>query len=170
MEWDNSTDSWLLFLVFSEGDMTYWNWTPDLEIGIDVIDGQHRRIVDYLNDVHSAVAARDRKQITDTLDNLVDYTVTHFAFEEALMEQAGYKQVDDHKRVHARFTQRIQDYQRRNEEGEDVARQLLQDLKIWLTNHIKRDDQDYAPTVRDFAKGSWVSRALGRFFKGSSRS
>ena len=29
-------------------------WTPDLSVGIDVIDGQHQRIVEYINMLHEA--------------------------------------------------------------------------------------------------------------------
>lgn len=31
--------------------MSYMKWTSDLELGIEVIDNQHRRIVEYMNDL-----------------------------------------------------------------------------------------------------------------------
>lgn len=30
--------------------MSYMKWTSDLELGIEVIDNQHRRIVEYMLD------------------------------------------------------------------------------------------------------------------------
>lgn len=82
------------------------------------------------------------------LEQPVDYTLSHFAFEEDLMEQAGYPFIPDHKKVHTLFTKKVADFQQRFEPGEDIARQLLTTLRTWLVNHIKRDDADYPEIVR----------------------
>lgn len=71
-------------------------WTDDLNTGIDVIDRQHRRIVDYINDLELAKAKQDREAVGKVLDELVDYTLSHFAFEESLQEEAGYKYCKPH--------------------------------------------------------------------------
>ena len=34
--------------------MAYLHWSSDLDTGIDVIDKQHQRIVDYLNELNTA--------------------------------------------------------------------------------------------------------------------
>jgi hemerythrin len=96
--------------------------------------------------------------------NMVDYTITHFAFEEALMERAGYKILGHHKKVHDDFAKRMREYERRFTAGEDITRQLLSDLRIWLTNHIKRDDRDYADVVRDSLEEGWLSKTVRKYF------
>ena len=58
----------------------------------------------------------------------------------------------------------LQAYQERFANGEDVSRKLLMDLKVWLTNHIQRDDMDYAPFVREFDDVSWGKRMFRKFF------
>ena len=40
-------------------------WESKLDTGIDVIDHQHRRIVDYINDLEIAKAMGDKKKVTD---------------------------------------------------------------------------------------------------------
>ena len=35
--------------------MAYLDWKDELNTGIRVIDGQHRRIVDYINQLHDIV-------------------------------------------------------------------------------------------------------------------
>ena len=96
---------------------------------------------------------------------MIDYTLTHFAFEEALMERAGYPILKHHKLVHQSFAQRVQDHKKNFDEGKDVTRQLLGDLQIWLTSHIKRDDQDYAVLVRGaLEEKSWIAKMLQKFF------
>ena len=96
-------------------------WQDDLNTGIKVIDNQHRRIVEMINHLHDAMAHRDRQEIGDILDELVDYTLSHFTFEESLMEDAGYEFTRAHKRVHEVFVKRVSDYRLRFRAGEDMA-------------------------------------------------
>lgn len=150
-------------------------WTPDLSIGIAAIDDQHKRIVDYINQLHRAHLTGDREAVGTVLDQLVDYTMSHFSFEEAMMEEARYRFLPVHRKVHEIFGRRIGEYQRRFANDEDVAVELKETLVKWLVDHIKRDDQDYTPTVRAnmgeatltpsaTAKSGWLDTAMTRFF------
>lgn len=123
-------------------------WTEDLDTRIDVIDKQHRRIVDYINDLEVAHASGNKESVRRVLDDLIDYTMSHFAFEESLQEEAGYKYAKPHKKVHDLFVRRVNDYVERFKLGEDVTDSLHQMLTSWLINHIKRDDADYVGAVR----------------------
>jgi hemerythrin len=153
--------------------MAYLHWSSDLETGIEVIDKQHQRIVDYLNELNDANDSGDREATNHVLGELVDYTLTHFAFEEELQEKAGYPFLKAHKRVHEIFTKRIAEFQKRAANGENVAPELLSMLKIWLVNHIKGDDADYADNVKKFlglegmegkVAGGWLGMAMKKFF------
>jgi hemerythrin len=148
-------------------------WTNDLDTGIDVIDTQHKRIVDYINELERAIKQHNRISVGKVLDELVDYTMSHFAFEENLQEEAGYQLAKPHKAVHDLFAKRIATYRQRHNAGEEVAEQLLGMLGTWLVHHIKRDDMAYVSVlkaniikiVQDKKEGSWLNRSLGRFFK-----
>lgn len=151
--------------------MAHIVWTSDLDTQIEVIDRQHRRIVDYINALDDAVEAGDRDKVDQVLEQLVDYTLSHFAFEESLMEDAGYRFVNAHRRVHEVFTKRIADYQRRFAAGEDIGAELQKTLQTWLLNHIRNDDNDYADDVRakmgkgrSGAQPGWLRRRLTGFF------
>ncbi len=148
-------------------------WTKDLNTGIDVIDGQHRRIVDYINTLEKA-DPRDSKAIGSVLNELADYTISHFAFEETLQEEAGYPMAKPHKAVHDTFIKRIGHYQERHQKGEDVTKQLNEMLCTWLIHHIKRDDMAYVKMVQislnkkmanDTEENGWFGRTLKKFFK-----
>ena len=123
-------------------------WTPDLNTGIDIIDHQHRRIVDFINDLEAAQVIGDKKQIRQVIYDCVDYTLSHFAFEESMQEEAGYQYCKPHKKVHELFTRKVTEYQERMELGDDVAEELHAMLARWLVNHIKRDDADYVSVVK----------------------
>jgi len=150
--------------------MALIEWTDDLSTGIPVIDSQHQRIVEYINKLDHAHAHHSRDEVAGVLEELVDYTLSHFAFEESLMEDSGYAFVNAHKRVHQLFVKRVADYQQRFKIGEEIEVELMNTLRAWLINHIKNDDQDYGEAVRNNmgqgsgGKDGWLKRRLHRFF------
>ena len=123
-------------------------WTDDLNTGIEVIDKQHMRIVDYINDLENAHQKQDKEAVRQVLDDLVDYTLSHFAFEESLQEEAWYKYCKPHKKVHELFVRRVNEYMERFKLGDDVSAEIHKLLSSWLINHIKRDDADYVAAVK----------------------
>lgn len=128
--------------------MAYMQWTDDLDTGIQVIDDQHRRIVLYINQLHEADESGDRHKTAEVMEGLLDYTMTHFQFEEELQERAGYPFLKAHQRVHEIFMRRIADFRKRAEQGENILPELLSMLKVWLASHIKGDDRDYVESVQ----------------------
>ena len=145
--------------------MTHIVWTNDLNTGIEVIDHQHQRIVDYINQLDDILENKDMEEVQGVLDELVDYTLSHFTFEESLMEEAGYPFIKAHKKVHELFVRRINNYLQRFKMGEDITEELLHTLKAWLLNHIRNDDNDYSESIRNnienvgnTKKKSWFSR------------
>ncbi len=151
--------------------VAYLTWRNDLNTGIEVIDTQHRRIVEMINQLHET-QGQDRAAVGVVIEALVEYTVSHFAFEESLMEDAGYQFSRAHKRIHDLFIKRVSDYRARYVAGEDVAGELQDLLSRWLFSHIKEEDASYVGAVRaqmqslasDRSAGGWLSRSMKRFF------
>lgn len=154
-------------------------WSPELNIGIEVIDHQHQRIVNMLNQLnavrrtHQPGTEARMHAVGDVVAELVDYTLSHFAFEESLMEDAEYPFYRAHKRVHDLFVKRVGEYQFRFQGGEDITDELHSMLSRWLVNHIRNDDAAYGPSIKanmnvnidDRRPDGWVSRSLKHFFK-----
>jgi hemerythrin len=155
--------------------MSHIIWNDTLSVGVEVIDKQHMRIVDYINELYDVIHSRspDKKEkIRLVLNDTIDYTESHFGFEEVLLEEVGYTYLKAHKRVHQLFIRRILDYKTRLNAGEDIAQELLDTLGRWLLNHIKNEDKDYAKWLAESEdrnphaehnKG-WVARQLEHFF------
>jgi hemerythrin len=153
--------------------MTHLVWTNDLNTGINVIDGQHRRIVEYINQLHDARLAKDRAAVGEVIEAAVDYTLSHFGFEEALLEDADYEFLRPHKKVHELFIRRLSELRTRFKAGEDVSEDLHNLLSRWLFSHIRSDDMNYVPAVRakmvartrqEHNEG-WVTQLVGKFFR-----
>lgn len=147
-------------------------WSAQYETGIDVIDNQHKRIVEYINEVHELQKEpNNREAINEVLTLLIDYTLNHFAFEEALMEEAGYEDLEGHKITHQSFVKQIETLHQQYQEGADIVHVLADMLITWLIKHICQDDQSYVPVVRDKILGEkpqhfdrWVSEKTKRLF------
>ena len=116
--------------------MAYIIWTDDFSTGINVIDSQHKRIIHYINQLTDAQNLKEPELLSEVLVNLIDYTFSHFAFEESLMEEAGYNAVAIHKQTHNAFREKINKYQDRHKQGEDISEELFQLLNVWLMSHI----------------------------------
>ena len=132
--------------------MEYLHWVPELDTGIAEIDTQHRRIVDYINKLRDLRESHDRQGLSDVIAEMVDYTMSHFAFEEALIENAGYMFSGPHKKVHELFTRKVAEMQTRFEAGEDVAVELHGMLSRWLFNHIRNEDHGYIDSVKAYLR------------------
>lgn len=148
-------------------------WSPDYELGIAVIDRQHRRIVDYINTLDELIDKPGaRLGVARVLYDLVDYTESHFGFEEALMAEAGFTGLETHRHTHERFTRRIEALQRQHEAGEEVAGELLTLLEKWLIHHILEEDAAYTEQVQALIDrigkeglGAWTNGHLRRYFR-----
>ena len=146
--------------------MSKFVWTDQLNIGIEVIDQQHRRIVEYINQLDDArTNGASREEMTWLINDLVDYTISHFGFEESMQEEAKYPFIKSHKKVHELFAQRVGEYQAKFEQGEDVSKSLHSMLVARLVNDIKRDDADYGETVKVYLQqqGDFVEKKKGFF-------
>ncbi len=156
-------------------------WDHKLDTGIDVIDAQHKRIVEYINELEIAKQKGDRHLLNDIIEQLIDYTQSHFGFEEEMMAEAGYKFIKPHKKVHELFIKRVSEFTLRSAKGEDIVEELHTMLSKWLINHIANEDRDYAKLVQAMvakgegespaaaaapqAHGGFLSGLLGRFFR-----
>lgn len=152
--------------------MAQIEWTRGLEIGIGVIDGQHRRIVDYINTLDDVSQIPDREVVRQVIGDLIDYTFSHFAFEEALMEEAEYEYLTIHQNTHKAFCERIDHFRKRFDDGEEVAEHLAELLRNWLVSHIMSDDESYAAVVKEKLprieaknQGNWLGNTVKRFFR-----
>jgi hemerythrin len=125
-----------------------------------------------INHLHATQKSIRRFAVGEVIDELVDCTLSHFAFEEALMEEAGYPFSAAHKRVHEVFTKRVAEYRLSFGADEDIVDELRSMLSRWLFNHIRNDDKAYADSVkrhlnqfvREHEQGGWLRRTVKRLF------
>ena len=47
-------------------------WVPEYDTGIDVIDDQHKRILDYINEIDEIDVNTNRARVKQILENIID--------------------------------------------------------------------------------------------------
>ncbi|MCF6180141.1 MAG: bacteriohemerythrin, partial [Geopsychrobacter sp.] len=126
-------------------------WREELNTGIPEIDEQHRRLVALINQLFAAMKQGSNKiEIATVVDELVNYTLTHFRDEEDLMRRHGYPGLSEHQRIHKTFVATVADYAEKIKGDENLsATEVFSFLKDWLISHIIKQDRDgYAPLIR----------------------
>jgi len=118
-------------------------WGPELFVGWDEIDSQHREILVRVADLHDRVEQGDEFGAQAALEALADTMVLHFATEQDLMERSSYPDRTAHKGAHDLFLQDLHalstelDEVGLTEQVRDWARGRMTE---WLTFHIQTND------------------------------
>jgi len=128
--------------------MEFMTWTSELSVGVAVLDGDHKKLIGIINQLHFGISAGHDKAILEVvLDELVDYTRFHFTREEELLLKAGYQATSAHFTEHDKFIREILDVQARLK-STSVAMldfELMDFLRDWLFSHILVSDKKYGP-------------------------
>ncbi|MBE9568277.1 MAG: hemerythrin family protein [Proteobacteria bacterium] len=121
-------------------------WKDDYSVGIDSIDQQHKKLLNLINQLQTAVDYSTGEQFErDALDELVDYTKTHFTYEEGLMRDNDYPGFVEHKLQHEKMFDKVSEVLAKYEEDSDTAMSNAADyLKDWLIKHINGTDKEYS--------------------------
>jgi hemerythrin len=120
-----------------------FDWNPDLETGIDIVDEQHRRYFQLLNNYLEKISATlsDSNQFFDLLekfDFLHQYAKEHFSTEELIMQEAD---------EHLYFERHVEElYERLKAEGfsQELASEADYYMIEWFVKHIREADMDLA--------------------------
>jgi hemerythrin len=125
-------------------------WKDDLELGLPLIDEQHRRLVDRYNELAAAYRRREADaELAHRLGVLLDSAAIHFAAEETLMEELGYVGMEEHREEHQDLLQRVGRFQTVLAEGrQTITLPVLQYLQHWLLGHIRGADADFGKAAR----------------------
>ncbi len=120
-------------------------WDESFSVGLPEIDRQHQILIGMINELNRHVKLKDNMFFVQrVLQGLIDYTVSHFSYEEGLLERNEYEDLVRHKEKHKKLIAQVLAFQPRLEsEGEAVLEELLNFLNDWLAKHIKGSDKEY---------------------------
>jgi len=119
------------------------DWDSSLDVGVDEVDDDHRRMVKLFNLLAHAVSDGDEPDYQEALlDELIAFTVWHFRHEERLMLKYAYDDRDTHQQQHRELVDGVTEIR---EKFLEAGRQLLEEdveyLERWVTAHIIHTDK-----------------------------
>lgn len=125
-------------------------WDDTILLGIDIIDDDHKFILSRINSFILAIEdGKNFATIRDAFREMEQSIFQHLAFEEGLLQKAGYTGFDGHKATHDRLT----------DELEQIWDDMLADpsfqpnaaarawIESWLFVHVRNEDFAYRQPV-----------------------
>ncbi len=121
------------------------DWSDGLSVKNVELDGQHKKIISLINELHFALLKGKSSDILDEiLADLLMYTQVHFSAEEEMFEQLDYPGAEAHKAKHREFEDKISSF-KLDHKKQRVALSIdvMEYLVSWFLRHIQRVDQEY---------------------------
>jgi len=137
--------------IREEKKETLLEWNDKMILGIASIDGQHKQLVEMLNELYAAFKAGTAKShVGPVLDRLIKYTSTHFKHEEEAFDQTGYPESKSHKMEHANLVKKALEVQAKFSSDHDsvLTQDVMVFLRNWLVDHILGTDKRYVPHLK----------------------
>ena len=131
--------------------MTLLTWNHACTVGVRAMDDQHGILMDSMNELRMAlVRGSDRLQLSELLDQLMEFTRMHFGSEEELMAQTGFPGLDEHRAEHQRLLRLFRESALGAQQGQEAhMRTLLCSLREGYLAHIEGPDQQYGPWLNE---------------------
>ncbi len=126
--------------------MALIDWNDTYSVDVTEIDQQHKKLVSIINELNTAMKERKAAEtMGKTIDELIDYTVTHFIVEEKYFDKFNYPETVSHKKEHDDFINKIKDVKKSFDKGSlMLSIDIMNFLKDWLINHIQGTDKKYS--------------------------
>lgn len=129
-------------------------WNDSLVTGVDVIDDQHRILVNSINEANTRLTGNVSAEILDQITrDLLSYALYHFETEEELMQEYNYAETDvedaeAHLQQHRAFSSTVVSVREGLKAGTLISREdLLSFLNGWLIKHILNTDKRLAAVI-----------------------
>jgi|GEM_PF-1097270 len=151
-------------------------WKDIYLIGIEDLDAQHKMIFDTIENIKDTLKevnpVLQRQFMSESVEFLREYIVTHFGEEEDYLEHRGYENLDAQKHDHEKFLAGLTELEERLDESKfapAVARKYLGYVISWMVYHVAGEDAKFAtikgtPAMEDLPPARPIPPHLARRF------
>ncbi len=132
-----------------------FQWKERYAIGIETIDSQHKRLFEIGAKAYELGLLNDGydhyDEIVVLLRELKDYTDYHFSYEEQLMQELGYSDIEAHKQQHGICIERITALCEKDIDQDQQAAilEVMDFLSEWISSHIMLTDKKYTAFFKE---------------------
>jgi len=124
-------------------------WKEIYSCRIPDIDNQHKRLFEIGNQLYTLALKTDVEQksqkVNAIMSELQAYTIYHFEFEEKLIANFGYPDVEKHRMEHQKFITALSEMEVNalKSGSDDMILKLIMFVSEWISNHIVISDMKY---------------------------
>lgn len=126
------------------------NWQPEWNSGNEIIDSQHRELIDIANGLVSmSLAGLGYEESEQQIDLLLDHIVLHFESEEAILAAAGFPSTLTHAKIHSRLVMKAKRLKESCKNGDAmISAFFLFMVEDVIIGHLLDADVKFFPYVR----------------------
>ena len=122
-------------------------WQTSFNVGVNIIDEQHKLLVNMINDLYTALQTREERAVLEKMiGRLSVYATIHFAHEEHCFERFAYPQAESHIQTHDVYEGQVCQFEQDFKAGkQELSMEVLNFLSHWLVTHITQADREFGP-------------------------
>jgi hemerythrin len=132
--------------------MTFISWGADYELGIPLIDAQHKKLFEIINTYHDSEISTE-----DAFAALISYIDFHFKTEEYYFDKFNYKFTKEHKAAHEYYKKTVfelHDKYLKNNSKNNIRVEIEEFVKDWISDHIRLSDVVFKTCFLEHGLGS----------------
>lgn len=115
-------------------------WSDEYKIGLPVIDSQHKRLFNLIDELNKAIeTGPEITDVEELLAGLKQYATRHFQLEEKYMVESNYPGLEKQQKSHAYFSEKFTELgDKLGKEGitPTVIQTIKEELAEWLKGHV----------------------------------
>lgn len=128
---------------------TQFEWKEEYNIGVDLIDKEHQELFQFINKLYLLTQKKwgwnsSRQSCRRGIDFFEKHAIEHFADEEAYMTSIGYKDLEQHQRIHEGFLKNtlpaLEQELKQTDYSAEAVEHFLGVCAGWLIGHTTMDD------------------------------
>lgn len=133
-------------------------WREQLRVGNDIIDDDHRHLIDIINRIGTGLKSGDPASIHTDLQHLHDYSLQHFEREEGIAFAVGYERASRLQHAHLELMERLATIRCAfvNTErawSSQLGREFHDFLRNWLIDHVIKEDMLMKTDLQKYPPG-----------------
>jgi hemerythrin len=129
----------------------FLDWTDELSVKNEIIDGQHKNLLDILNDLYEINQQEEYDKLGRIFEEALNYTNYHFDQEEEILKKKNMEEYLNQKAEHLKIREELNFYKTAisPENLKEISAELLLFMQRWLFNHIKVEDKKSFSNLSD---------------------
>ncbi|MEI0493289.1 methyl-accepting chemotaxis protein [Brachyspira intermedia] len=151
-ELEKQTNNFFSAISFFKTGVHHLDWSENYNTNNEHIDEQHRKLLNFINDIYSAIYEEDSERVKNVFNMTLDYTKYHFSDEEKLQKENAdrYKKIKEHFEQHRSFENLVArkiDELNTSNDWKNTALDMANILSKWLIQHIGVWDKEFVKMV-----------------------